>query len=535
MKRRNLIKSLSLLPFTAALPSQLFGKSTSVTNVVENGDNIFRSLGVEPLINCRGTFTIIGGSIERPEVRAAMEAAAHNFVQYDELGDAVHAKIAEVTQAEWALVSAGCAAGMKHVTAACVTGGNPEKLICIPNLTGFEKTEVIIPAGSRNVYDHSIRNIGVTIIDVNTPEELVKAVNKKTAMIYIMADDPADNDAPLSLVNIVRLTKEQNIPILVDAAAEVLTIPNIHLQRGAHMVAYSGGKAICGPQCAGFVIGQKDILMSAWQASAPHHGPCRDNKVGREEMLGMLAAVQAWTTRDHQQEWKTWLSWLDLISKRVTKISGISTSVFEPVSYSNRSPVLRITWDPNKFNITGEEVAEEFGRNKPRIAVGSMSKDNFTGINITTGQMQPGEAEQVAERVYNFMSQTRTAKNNDLKAPAVSLTGTWKFDIQFFSSKSAHQITLTQDGNWLQGSHKGDFSTRECVGAIEGNEIKLKSQERQAADNLTYIFSGTVSGETMTGNIHMGEYRTATFTATRTQNKRPRQKIFVPQGPPLAT
>jgi hypothetical protein len=219
----------------------------------------------------------------------------------------------------------------------------------------------------------------------------------------------------------------------------------------------------------------------------------------------------------------------------VTKISGISTSVFEPVSYSNRSPVLRITWDPNKFNITGEEVAEEFGRNKPRIAVGSMSKDNVTGINITTGQMQPGEAEQVAERVYNFMSQTRTAKNNDLKAPAVSLTGTWKFDIQFFSSKSAHQITLTQDGNWLQGSHKGDFSTRECVGTIEGNEIKLKSQERQAADNLTYIFSGTVAGETMSGNIHMGEYRTATFTATRTQNKRPRQKIFVPQGPPLAT
>ena len=137
MKRRNLIKSLSLLPLTAEMPSRLFGKSESTVSAVETGENIFRSLGVEPLINCRGTFTIIGGSIERPEVRAAMEAAAHNFVQYDELGDAVHAKIAEVTQAEWALVSAGCAAGMKHVTAACVTGGNPEKLICIPNLTGF--------------------------------------------------------------------------------------------------------------------------------------------------------------------------------------------------------------------------------------------------------------------------------------------------------------------------------------------------------------------------------------------------------------
>jgi seryl-tRNA(Sec) selenium transferase len=172
MKRRNLIKSLSLLPFTAALPSQLFGKSDSPTSIAESGENIFRSLGVEPLINCRGTFTIIGGSIERPEVREAMEAAAHNFVQYDELADAVHAKIAEITKADWALVSAGCAAAMKHVTAACVTGGNPEKLIAIPNLTGFEKTEVIIPRGSRNVYDHSIRNIGVTIIDAEVEDTI---------------------------------------------------------------------------------------------------------------------------------------------------------------------------------------------------------------------------------------------------------------------------------------------------------------------------------------------------------------------------
>ena len=535
MKRRNLIKSLSILPFTAAVPTQLFSKPEASASSVVEGENIFRSLGVEPLINCRGTFTIIGGSIERPEVREAMEAAAHNFVQYDELADAVHAKIAEITKADWALVSAGCAAGMKHVTAACVTGGNPEKLIAIPNLTGFEKTEVIIPKGSRNVYDHSIRNIGVTIVEVNTPEELVKAVSKKTAMIYIMADDPAKNSEPLSLVNIVRLTKEQNIPILVDAAAEVLTIPNIHLERGAHMVAYSGGKAICGPQCAGFVIGQKDILMSAWQSSAPHHGPCRDNKVGREEMLGMLAAVKAWTTRDHKKEWQTWLSWLDLISKKVTSIAGISTKVIEPTEYSNRSPVLRITWDSNKFNITGEEVAEEFGRKKPRIAVGGFSKDNQTSITITTGQMQAGEAEVVAERVYAFMSQTRTAKNNDMQVPTVNVTGNWKFDIQFFSSKSVHQLNLSQEGNWLQGSHKGEFSTRDCAGTIDGNQIKLRSQERQAADNITFIFSGTVEGNTMSGNIHMGEYRTATFTATKLDSKKTRQKIFVPQGPPLST
>src|SRR2546422_1064709 len=224
------------------------------------------------------------------------------------------------------MVSAGCAAGLKHVTAACVTGGNPEKLIRIPDLTGFDKTEVVIPRHSRNEYDHAIRNIGVRLMTVDTIEEFENALTPKTAMIYTLAYTA---DHPLGLEAIARIAKPRNIPILVDAAAEVLTIPNVHLQRGAAVVAYSGGKAICGPQCAGLLLGQKDILMSAWQASSPHHGPGRDNKVGREETIGMLAAVEMWVKRDHAGEWKTWLSWLDNIAKRVSGIESVRTSVRE--------------------------------------------------------------------------------------------------------------------------------------------------------------------------------------------------------------
>src|SRR5215831_17617702 len=248
------------------------------------GMEVYQSIGVEPVINCRGTFTIIGASVELPEVRAAMESAYKYNVQLDELADAVGRRLAELTGAEWGMVSSGCAAGLKHVTAACVAGGNPEKLLRIPDLTGMDKTEVVIPRSSRNVYDHAVRNIGVKVIVVNTSEELEKALSPRTAMIYMTAGGPATS-GPLSLEAVAKVAKPRDIPILVDAAAEVLTIPNVHLQRGATIVAYSGGKAICGPQCAGLLLGRKDILMSAWQASAPHHGPGRDNKVGREETL----------------------------------------------------------------------------------------------------------------------------------------------------------------------------------------------------------------------------------------------------------
>src|SRR5688500_887800 len=349
MKRRDVLKGLTILPLGGAIPMVSAAANntagTAASGIPFAKGNIFESIGVEPLINCRGTFTIIGGSLERPAVRAAMEAASSNFVQYDELADGIGKKLAELTQAEWGMVSAGCAAGLKHVTAACVTGGNPEKLIRIPDLSGFEKTEVIIPRNARNAYDHAIRNIRVKIITVETMEELENALSPRTAMIYLMS---FNNE--FKLEELAKIARPKNVPILVDAAGEDLTIPNIHLQAGADIVAYSGGKALCGPQCAGLLLGRKDLLMSAWQASSPHHGPGRDNKVGREEMMGMLAAVEAWVKRDHDGEWKTWLSWIETISRRVSGIDTVKTAVREPEGLSNKSPVLVISWDASKLH-----------------------------------------------------------------------------------------------------------------------------------------------------------------------------------------
>jgi seryl-tRNA(Sec) selenium transferase len=529
-----------------ALPL-LFGAASAkaAPGPLTPGPEIFQSIGVEPVINCRGTFTIIGGSSELPEVRAAMDAATQYFAQLDEIAFAVGERLSELTKAEWGMVSAGCAAGLKHITAACVTGGNPEKLIRIPDLTGFDKTEVVVPRTSRTAYDHAIRNIGVEMVMVDSPQEMENALGPRTAMIYMMADREG-SPRPLNLETVARIAKPKNVPILVDAAAEILTIPSVHLVRGATVVAYSGGKAIRGPQCAGLMLGNKNLLMSAWQASAPHHGPGRDNKVGREETLGMLAAVEAWVKRDHAAEWKTWLSWLDTIDKRVSTVEGIKTKVEEPTGLGNKSPRLVISWNPAKLHITGQDVAEELARNKPRIALGSGGglrrrggsggSGSETSIILTAWMMQPGDDQVAAERIHGVLSQKRSPKP-DMKRPGTDVSGHWDVNVEFFSGRGRHSLYLEQDGNWIHGTHKTEFETREMFGTIEGDQVTLRSDTpgRNVGDSVPFIFSGSASGDNLAGPIHMGEYLTAKFTARRHNYPSRRQRIRVPGGPPLAT
>jgi D-glucosaminate-6-phosphate ammonia-lyase len=498
-------------------------------------ESIYRVLGVEPIINCRGTFTILGGSVERPETLAAYKEASRHFVQYDELAEGVGRRLAEITGAEWGMIPDGCAAGLKHVTAACVTGGNPEKLIRIPNLTGIEKTQVIIPTYARNAYDHAIRNIGVEIIMVDTAEELARAINPKTAMIYLMTRRDSDAGQPLSLENIVAIAKPAGIPVLVDAAAEDLTIPCVHLQRGADVVAYSGGKAMCGPQGAGLLLGNKKLLMAAWQASSPHHGPNRDNKISREEIMGMLAAVEAWVTRDHEAEWQTWLQRLDTIAQRVLQISGVRTELDQPAGLSNNSPTLVICWDPAVLPITGEQVAEDCARNKPRIAIGSKDAEGIATVRITPSQMQPGNAEVVAERLYQILANAHTRLLAPMAPAAVDVSGHWDVTVEYFTSASHHHFFLQQEGNWVTGVHQSDFSTQEIVGTVEGSQVKLRSQVRQPADNIPFLFSGQLIGNGLAGSIFLGEYLTAQFTATRATYQKLSKAFMIPGGPPLAT
>ena len=223
-----------------------------------------------------------------------MEEASHYPVNLDELMEKVGDRLAELLGCEWGIVTSGCAAALVHATAACVAGADPEKMLQLPNLQGL-KDEVIMPKQSRNVYDHAIRHVGLKIIEVSSREEFHAALNDRTALIAVLGTGEAKG--AVRLEEMAEAGRKRGVPILVDAAAELPVVPNPYLSRGADLVGYSGGKFLRGPQCAGLLLGRKDLVRAAWLNSSPHHGFGRAMKVGKEEVMGMLAAIEVWKNK----------------------------------------------------------------------------------------------------------------------------------------------------------------------------------------------------------------------------------------------
>jgi len=517
LSRRDLLRLSLLVGTGASLPGN--SAAAQVRPPSTNSRDVYRAVGVRPLINARGTFTIIGGSLMLPEVRAAMDEAARQYVHLDELAEAVGARLATLTGAEWGLVTSGCSAGITHATAACIAGGNPDLHIRIPDLTGFPKDEVIIPTHSRNVYDAAVRVVGARIIQVASIAELADALGPRTAMIYVLAGNGADQSV-LNLKAIAPLAKERSVPILVDAAAEILTIPNVHLQNGATLVAYSGGKCLRGPQAAGLLLGRKDLLRAAWVHSAPHHGPGRAMKVGKEEAIGMLMAVEMWVKRDHDAEWKQWTSSLDHIARRVSAVVGVTTTVMQPGGLSNRTPSLRVWWDPQRFGFSGDTVVRALLETEPRIALTSARRPGppqETGVAITPYMMSPGDEQVVADRLVSLLSgRLLNEPAAPEEAPTVDLTGRWDVRITYAAGSSVHVLHVRQRNGDLDGTHQGEFLSRGLSGTISGSDVRIRSSYGgQVGDALLFTFTGTVSGNQMEGTLDMGEYLGATWKAIR--------------------
>ena len=532
MTRRELIRRGGALGGVLAFPRVLgasgqtgaAASGSATSTALHAGPDLYQSIGVRPLINARGTFTIISGSTMLPEVRAAMDGAAQKYVHLDELTEAVGARLAALTGAEWGLVSNGCSAGLTLATAACVAGGNPDLHVRLPNLSGFPKDEAIIPAHSRNVYDAALRSMGVRIVEVTTMAEFEAALGPRVAMIYVLAGPNADN-SPLNVKAMAPIAKAKGVPILVDAAAEILTIPNVHLQNGATLVAYSGGKCLRGPQTAGLLLGRKDLVRAAWVHSAPHHGVTRSLKVGKEDAIGMLMAVEMWVKRDHEAEWKRWNGWLDHIGQRVAAVPGVSTAVVQPTGLSNRTPSLKILWDRQKLGITGEAVARLLLDGDPRItldAARGAGEPGQTGVSVTPYMLAPGDERVIADRLFAVLSKPPAQPPSTAPAaPVTDLTGQWNVRIQYAASTSNHVLHLSQKGNDLGGFHQGEFMTREVTGTIDGDAVRIRSAYgEQHGDAVNLTFTGKVTADQIGGALDMGEYLGATWTATRRDARR---------------
>lgn len=447
-----------------------------------------------------------------PEVISTIEQASHFHVNLDELMQKVGDRLAQLLQVEWGIVTAGAAAALTHATAGCIAGTDPEKMQRLPNLDGL-KNEVIMPRESRVVYDHAVRTLGVKIIEVNSAQELQAAISPHTALIEILGNH--FGGARFDLKDVAPIARKAGIPILVDAAADYLIVPNPYLSIGADMVAYSGGKIIRGPQTAGLLVGRRDLVRAAWANSAPHHAFGRALKVSKEEIAGMLRAVETWRTgRDIQADFREWESWYAFITAQITKVPGVRTEVRGPAR-GGPFPVLNVAWDPQKVGITAGEVGRLLLDGEPRIM--SHAEGEGHSFAIRPVALKPGEYKTVAQRLYEILhsapsgGQTKPA----LSTPAFDISGTWDTEIEYDAGSARHQLFLTAKGNEVAGSHSGWAFRGDLRGSVDGVRVKLRSVLPAEGTHLAYTFTGTLEENKMSGQVDLGEYGQARWRATR--------------------
>jgi len=399
--RRRFLAAGSGLSSLMALPAQRLLALTGGAKTNAKRPSVYDRLGVRTRINAKGTYTFLTGSLMPPEVSQAMEEASHHYVWLPELHEAVGKKLAEMLGVEAAMVTSGAAGAIMLGTAACVAGKDPEKIKQLPDITGM-KSEVIIQKTHRNAFDHAIRNVGVKLVVVETLEEMENAISDKTAMLYFL--NAAQNQGKVGLEKFVEVGKRRGVPTFNDAAADVPPVSHLsdYVKMGFDLVAFSGGKGLRGPQCAGLMLGRKDLIEAALLNNNPHEDsigrPC---KVGKEEIVGMFAAVERYLKVDHDAEWKDWEARLDVIEKAVTAVPGVKTTRFVP-EVANHVPHLRLEWDEKALGLAIADCAKQLEDGEPSIVC--LAGENSHGLSVTPFMMKPGEERIVARRLKEVLT-----------------------------------------------------------------------------------------------------------------------------------
>ena len=393
ISRRKLLKSMSSLPLVGGLFGTGFIASGSAPATLITRD-YFKELGVRTFINAAGTYTAMTASQMPPEVVDAIQYATGDYVNLDDLQDKVGERIAELLRCEYATVSAGCASAITLATAGVLTGLDQDKVEQIPDLTGL-KSEVILQKSHKIGYAHAIRNCGVKLIYVETRKELDDAINDQTAMLWFL--NAGNNDGQIKYAEWVEVGKKHEIPTFIDCAADVPPVENLwkYTEMGFDLVAFSGGKGLRGPQSAGLLLGKKDLVKAA-RLHAPPRGNTvgRGMKVNKEEILGMLVALELYLNKDHEKEWKLWESQIQMIHDAAASVDGVTPEIHVP-EIANHVPSLKISWDQAKVKADGEGIRKMLREGHPSIqTVGDQES-----LGITTWMMQPGQERIVSRRI----------------------------------------------------------------------------------------------------------------------------------------
>ena len=404
--RRSFLGSLGALAGTFAAPRKLFGQnrgtasSTAVSGFGSSG-NPYEELGVPTVINCEGTMTMLGGSLPHPQLEAVMFMAGKHFVSIPDLEVAAGNRIAQMLKLPdgyTALVTSGAAAAIQSGLAGILTGDNEALIRQIPDLTGM-KSEVIIQKTHRNPFDHQLRTTGVKLVEIETREQLRRAVSDRTAMMHF--SNFANEAGQIKVDEWVKLAKEYKIPCMNDAAADTPPVSHLwdYANMGYDLITFSGGKAIRGPQCAGMLLGRKDLVAYALLNNSPHEDTIgRSQKVGKEEIIGMVKALELFLAEDHDALAKEWQARLQGISQQITKVPGVRTSFFVP-DIANHVPHMQITWD-SKIALTPEQVSKTLKSSKPSIVMGG--GEGKPGLAMNSFMLQPGEDKIVAEQLVKL-------------------------------------------------------------------------------------------------------------------------------------
>lgn len=417
--RRAFMKWAAALPLLGQIAAQdLLGKTKEAMGRTPTG-NVYERLGIRTLINCRGTWTYLSGSLELPEVRAAQVEAAKYFVNVIELQHAVGKRLHEITGAESGMVTSGAAGAMACATAGCIAGTEPAKIWQLPDTTGLKHEVVMV--GGRSAFDSAIRLAGGKLVLVYSVEELQNSLNERTAMIYT-------TDLGDQLAKEIAVANAAKVPLLLDDAAGIPPIENIKLyaKMGADLYTFSGGKGLMGPQCSGLLLGRKDLIEAALANTNPYEGAvCRPMKVGKEEVIGCLTAVETWLKMDLGSLNRQWEERVKRISTLVGTIPGVKTDIQIPKE-GNRYPTLIVTWDDKAWGFTVADCAQKLSDGNPRIEVLTKSNPSLVPVvvegnpnrkepqsndqlQIVSMTLRPGEEMIVGRRLREILSTARKA------------------------------------------------------------------------------------------------------------------------------